>query len=362
MLLFRPAIITAALALLGTFAGTPAQASLTHFQQSRPTYGGSYGSSANTYASNTGHSVDRLGRALYIATDRGNLATIQALLKQGADPSYREPKRGNEPVLLRALTTGRADIVSLLLSYRANPDALDGRGTPILVSAATLVGEQPDEETPDPRATEFEQQPNTLRSHRAELPILSKRAARLRSERIIDAIQVLLEQGHANANASDTAYIGDDRAALHIAAASGSLRLVRLLLKFQADPNRPNRHDETPIFFAAEKGHADIAYELMQWRARIDLHSRHTHMTPLMVAAESGQPRVVKLLLYFKSDLNSRNTFGKTSLDLARAAYTKNTSLPERPRFARVVRLIEKAMGVVISGTGRGYAGSDPAS
>lgn len=260
----------------------------------------------------SGGFADQLGEKLYAAAEAGNLKKMDELIRFGADPNYRHPKAGYTPVLLRALGSGHAAAVSLLLSYKANPDAVDGRGTPILLGAATLVGED---------------------------------MSRKRASRIVDAIQVLLEheQGKANPNAADSAYVGDDRTALHVAAASGADRLVQILLKNGADPNKGNRHDETPLYFAAERGHAMIVYELLRAHARHNIPSRHTRITPLMAAAEGGHARVVKLLLYFPTDLKAKNTFGKTSLDLAKAKFYTASENKQQRKLSRVIRILEAA-------------------
>lgn len=229
-----------------------------------------------------------LDQALLKATEQGDVFRMRRLLDLGANPDFRQRRVYGSPLLLVATLRGHVAAVSLLLERGANPDAKDFRGTPILVAAASTVTDGPE------------------------------------SHAVIRAIHVLLRQGKANPNLADSAYIGDDRSALHSAAASGSVPLVRLLLGFGAHADKRNRFGETPLYFAAERGKLDVARLLLSHGADPDTRTRYTRMSPLMIAADCGQAEMVLFLLGQNVDLRARNAFGKTTLDIARAAQARS--------------------------------------
>lgn len=243
---------------------------------------------------------------LFEAVESGSVAQIRQSLAVGANPNFRSKKALYAPILFRALANGNAPAVAALIAAGAKVESNDHRGTPILVAAASL--------------------------------------AHAGAQKIVDAIEVLVIRGRANPNAQDTAYVGDDRTALQAAASGGSLRLVKLLLAAGADPNRANRHNESALHFAAEKGHVQIAQELLKWGALADTKSRHTAMTPLMLAAENGQFEVVQLLVEESARRDAKNAFGKTALELARAKLGRMPAAGGRVKYLKTVRYLEKLL------------------
>ncbi len=198
-------------------------------------------------------------------------------------------------LLLRKATREGPASVRAALQAGASANARDARKTPVLIGLCSLVSKKP------------------------------------QSARLLQSVQVLLAEGGADPNAYDGAYVGDSRSALHMAAASGNRTLVRLLLQHGADPHQPTRFGETPVYFAAEGGHLEIVYDLVRAGARVDLFTRHTHMSPLLAAAAKGRWLMVRYLITLGADPGAKDTFGKTALELAREGYYKTHS-PERRR------------------------------
>ncbi len=106
---------------------------------------------------------DSRGRtALMLAADRGDLATVRALLDAGASPNRRTPDREETALHLLARKGGSQEVARELLSRRVRYDRPDRFGwTPLMVAArfgrgelvAALVqaGAEPDLRTPDGR-------------------------------------------------------------------------------------------------------------------------------------------------------------------------------------------------------------------
>lgn len=214
---------------------------------------------------------------------------------------------GDSGRLLRAATRQGPEAVRALLQGGADANARDGRKTPVLIGLCSLVSKKP------------------------------------QSARLLRSVQVLLDQGRADPNAYDGAYVGDSRSALHMAAASGNRTLVQMLLQHGANPHQPTRFGETPVYFAAEGGHLEIVYDLVRAGARIDLFTRHTHMNPLLAAAARGQWLMVRYLITLGADPRAKDIFGKSALELARENYYKTRSPGARKQLALTYLELDRA-------------------
>lgn len=247
------------------------------------------------------------------ATEHGDVGEMRALLSAGANPDFNRTNTFHYPLLLVAAINGHPAAVSLLLDYGANPEARDLRGTPVLVSAASLI---------------------TASSAPEKL----------------ECVGILLGKGHANPNAKDTARIGDDRSALHLAAANGLSELAEILLKHGANPNQVNRFRETPLYFAAERGNTDIARILLSHGADPNARTRFTRMTPLLAAAQTGQLHVVRLLIEMRADLTARDAFGESPTILAATAAHRASTEAERERCRETLAVLRQASSLRAGG------------
>lgn len=219
--------------------------------------------------------------------------------------------------LLKAATQQGPQAVRQLLRQGLSANARDGRKTPILIGLSSLIGKRSTKTTS---------------------------ARHSRNTRLLQSVQVLLREGKADPNAHDGAYVGDSRSALHMAAASGNRTLVRLLLQYGADPHKPTRFGETPVYFAAQEGHLEVVYDLVRSGARIDLFTKHTHMSPLLAAATRGQWLMVRYLITLGADPRAKDTFGKTAAEIARDGYYKSNSPARRKRLAQTYLELDRAL------------------
>ncbi len=100
------------------------------------------------------------------------------------------------------------------------------------------------------------------------------------------------------------------------AARSGDIEDAREALNAGADPNYVGQSFMTPLYLATACGHEHIVHLLAERAATIDLSHRDT--TPLMVAAEKGNKKLVRYLLDQGADPTLEDGEGKTALHLAR--------------------------------------------
>jgi ankyrin repeat protein len=102
-----------------------------------------------------------------------------------------------------------------------------------------------------------------------------------------------------------------------------NLDLVKLLLKYRANPNQHDAFGATALFYAAGNGSAAIAKALIEAGAKVNARARgqgQYGITPLMAAAESGRYEVAKMLLDCGADPNAKDDKGRTAMDFARRA------------------------------------------
>ena len=146
--------------------------------------------------------------------------------------------------------------------------------------------------------------PNTVDANGNPMLIL---AIRDKSSNVID---VLLGDQNIDVDLSNKS----GETPLMMAAIDGNLPLVKTLVighKAQLD-----HIGWTPLHYACAKGHLEVAEFLITNGAILDSMSLG-NTTPLMMAVQSGNEQLVKLLLDKGADLQLRNSQGLTAIDIA---------------------------------------------
>ena len=101
---------------------------------------------------------------------------------------------------------------------------------------------------------------------------------------------------------------------LMIASIDGDLTLVKtLVLQKKA---MVNHIGWTPLHYACSKGNLEVAQFLVTNGALVDSPSSG-NTTPLMMAVQSGNEQLIKLLLDKGADIQLRNTNGLSAIDIA---------------------------------------------
>ncbi|HEU4621402.1 MAG TPA: ankyrin repeat domain-containing protein [Burkholderiaceae bacterium] len=126
----------------------------------------------------------------------------------------------------------------------------------------------------------------------------------------LDTLRVLLEH-KANPKAKDR----DGNTALLVAARNNRANTLTELLEVRLkDLNRANKGGETPLHLAARTGSIDVMRVLLAHNADLDAHDR-SHSTPLFSAVYANQAGAVdELLKARKSDVNNVNRELETPL------------------------------------------------
>ncbi|HAO77690.1 MAG TPA: hypothetical protein DCQ92_01705, partial [Verrucomicrobia subdivision 3 bacterium] len=159
---------------------------------------------------------------------------LAALLEHGANPNVATGANRHSP-LMNAASMGNAEIVSLLLQHKADPNATDSSGntallnamqkpSPATVRALLAGGANPDTQTAN------------------GYPVLVLAVANTANKEVLTA----LIEAKANVNLPDP----DGKTALHWAADKNRKDLIELLVKAGADVNARTKNGSTPLDYA----------------------------------------------------------------------------------------------------------------
>lgn len=102
---------------------------------------------------------------------------------------------------------------------------------------------------------------------------------------------------------------------LHMVAIHNHVHVTAALLKAKANPNQPDEFGVYPLHIACARGHVEVARKLLDAHANPDCTlSCFTNVTPLHLAVVGQYTKVIKLLLTKKINKHARDAFGHTPL------------------------------------------------
>lgn len=245
--------------------------------------------------------VDDDGRcALHLAATAGNMADIRLLLKSGANPD--QPDKNGITPMMHAIAARNLDIVDAFLKAGAKPDA--GRGfapTPLRyaiendIDAAFIAALYDRGMTQSDRVKKENPLHTACAAGRDDL--LAFFAAR--------GVPV----DHRN-TAGDTP--------LHLAAENGHTAAAREMLRLGAASSIRNDNVETPLLCALAARQNDVAALLLDIPAVCRTLNDHATYkeghTPLLVAAQDGNDKMVEKLAALGADIHHADHEGRNSL------------------------------------------------
>jgi len=349
--------------------------------------------------------------ALHHAAQAGNKGMAELLLSRGADVNAKD-FWGQDPLNLAA-GKGFLAVVEVLLANKADVNAVDEQGkTPLHPAAlngqATIVrtllatGANPNAESQAGRSPlSYAAEGGSPETVKALLAAKADPNAGSMDAPLLIAVnaknttvaELLLEHG-ANPNtygvvdwpSSPNFFNGRGRATpLYLAVSVNQLPLVKLLLKFKADPN-DSQTDSRPLIFSAPQ-HLDILEALLDagadpngpntaypgsdptagepllmtfyhWPdspernvafarlliahgASVNVRDNHGN-TPLSVAVMQRNLELAKLLLTHNADVNVRNDAGSSPLDLAKNILLSNATSGSRTNASQLADLLRQ--------------------
>jgi ankyrin repeat protein len=270
------------------------------------------------------------GGSLFEAIRSGDLASLQTLLKNGADIKARDDL-GNTPLMAAAGLAADADVLELLIKAGAEVNATNQAGATALLRAATfekktrlLVANGADIKTRsllgntalilaarkagNSRTVQFLLDRGADPNATNVLGVTALMAAAAAPD--LDSVRILLDHG-ADVNARPNMDIngfawGGGRTALMWAAFLGDESLLKLLLERGANVNELTVGGGA-LAQAAWGGHAGAARLLLDAGAQVDQRDLVANYTPLHWAAcsERSSPALTELLIGHGADVNA---------------------------------------------------------
>ena len=116
-------------------------------------------------------------------------------------------------------------------------------------------------------------------------------------EGFVEIVKDILHWNRDEAEVLLDASDNDLNTPMHLAVESGDLKTVEVLLKFKADPSRPNGVRVVPMHIAAAQGYVEIAKELLQSDKYCKDRSDNQQQTPLHYAAKANQVEMIDFLI-----------------------------------------------------------------
>ncbi|CAK7564080.1 MAG: hypothetical protein SEPTF4163_001963 [Sporothrix epigloea] len=300
----------------------------------------------------TRHDRDALRQSLQKVAARGNLTVTRLLLEKDADV---EPRREGEiPALFKAAEAGHIAVVEELLRYHANPNVIvRARLGQTALFAACFRGHDTIVRLLLDHGANVR-----VRDKEGRTPLLYLASEKEKGKWTTDTLRLLLDHGHANPEVRDnigrtpllwaatngnlqlveallngslggvvadvSAANNRGRSALHLAAEANHEAMVRLLLKFRADPNATSDGGWTPLHNAVQNGHEAVVSLLLDADANINAELSNG-MTALHWAAFNGFEAVVKLLLARdETKLDIKDSFDRTPMLCAAERYHRD--------------------------------------
>ncbi|XP_076117419.1 uncharacterized protein LOC143085121 [Mytilus galloprovincialis] len=237
--------------------------------------------------------------ALYIACKNNKSVTVEYLLSRGATINART---GDLKFPLHvACLNGNTEIAKCLIENKAKVNVKDSnKNTPLHLACA------------NGRAKVV----NLLARYKLDINLVDFESK--------TAMYIAAEQGNTNIvrcliGLSPDLNITTDkgRVALHCASEYGFEEIAKLLIEHEkANINIADMNGVTPLYVACEKGQLKIVKLLLDNNAIVDIPNA-LKSTPLFIACENGNTEIVRLLLQRQADANFKNSDQMTPLHKA---------------------------------------------
>ena len=235
------------------------------------------------------------GLPLLIAVDEGDLETVKARVKKGAN-LYQRARKG-ETALMIAARRGHIDVAKFLVKKGLPVDASTPDGLTALMFAAIY------------------RQPQMVR-------FLLENGAEVNAKGALDYTALLVALGRR----PDKQTISD----------KNLVPTLSTLLDHGADVNVRDGAGLTPLWLALKTGNEAVVQLILNHGADVNMASGPSGFSPLMEAVAMGQSSIVKILLEKGANVHTEKN-GLTALEMA-----KRSPLPWNKKMD-MIRMLDRA-------------------
>jgi ankyrin repeat protein len=230
------------------------------------------------------------------AASKDDVAEAARLALSGSDTNVVD-KATNMTALAYATENGNIDMINVLISAGASPNAANTRGqTPLMYLRESATSEL----VRDLLNAGAEV---NARDESGETPLMH-----LATSGSFELVKQLLDAGAKIDDKDD-----EGNTVLMSAAQNEDARFLRLLIKAGMNVDAKNHDGGTALLLAARSGNADSMKALLEAGASMNLHSKDLNQA-LMLALGSEEPRLAKILLDAGADANAKEDNGTTAL------------------------------------------------
>lgn len=231
------------------------------------------------------------------AAKNGDLVTVRSLIKSGANINL--PEEDGTTALAYAAHQNDLDMILDLLDANAEVNSTNDYGvTPLYLASANADAALIE------KLLQAGANPNTgLLSGETPLMVAAERGK-------LDVARLLLNYD-ADPNAQE---INAGQTALMWAVAAKHGTIADLLVEYEADVRMRSNSGFSPLLFAAQQGDVDTVGALLAAGAAVDESVPNSGLTPLMIASIGGYSDVAELLLKKGANPNAVDSKGFTPL------------------------------------------------
>jgi uncharacterized protein len=231
-------------------------------------------------------SLPSLNQQLIRAIIRGETATVESLLTQGADANTTggvTPVGESNTALMWAATEGYLEIVNLLLKHKADVKVKNAANYTALMYA-------------------------TESNYREVVAVLLDQLAQL------DQSPSIHDRNHYG------------ETVLMTMARHGETDLVQRLVSLGAEVNATNKIGDTALYLAVDSGHTYTVKALLDLGGQANTENLGG-WTPLMMASARGDLEIMAVLLENGADFRPKNRWGATALSEARQSFRSKQAI-----------------------------------
>lgn len=213
------------------------------------------------------------GDDLFEAVKKGNAKEVKYILDKGVNVNITD-KKGNTPLIWASY--GNPEIVCILLQYNANINVINENGK----TALSIAKEKEN--------YKIVRMLNLIKNSNNNKNTLFYAA----KNGYINVFKLLVSKGH-DVNAQNE----EGLTPLMLASIEGHTKLVEFLISEGCDVSLSDNSGGTALMWAMLNGKLDIVKLILKNGPKFDFKDRNVNWSELDLAVESGNPRMVKLLL-----------------------------------------------------------------